>query len=203
MVCEMNDRVPHGLKEWERYVVDTYFPHEGKVLNVGCGCGREAIALAELGYDLYVVDVTEAQLQVATANARDAGVQIEFALSDGLAVPFKEQRFDAVVIWTQVLGNMEERSERRKLLESCRETMDTRGVISASFHDHAFCAKTWPQDVDGRWLYPWGKGHLRYRLFAADEVNELLTESGFAVTETAIRDSLQAVIFTVAFTEAD
>ena len=35
------------LKAWERSVTK-YFPTGAKILNIGCGLGREAFALAEL-----------------------------------------------------------------------------------------------------------------------------------------------------------
>jgi SAM-dependent methyltransferase len=55
----------------EATCVETLVPPPARVLDAGCGTGRVAIRLAERGYSVVGVDVDEAMLDVARADAPD------------------------------------------------------------------------------------------------------------------------------------
>lgn len=198
LLKEMGERGAEGLYEWESDVVEECFPRTGSVLNIGCGGGREAIALAKLGYEVFAVDVAAKQLAIAEENARREQVQVTFAQSDGVSIPFGDARFDVIVLWTQVLGNMPSRSEQLRLLQSCRDSLAPGGLVSASVHEREYCRQDAPKHTDENWLYPWGRGQLRYQLFTKDSLDELFEEAGFETIQTEVPDSLKAVIHTVA-----
>jgi SAM-dependent methyltransferase len=70
-------------------------PGDGTLVDVGCGTGAYAAALADLGWDVTGVDVSEDML----ARARARGVRVVRA--DALALPFADSFFDAAVsLWT-------------------------------------------------------------------------------------------------------
>lgn len=71
-------------------------PAGGRVLDVGCGAGRHAVAFAKAGVSVTGVDVSERLLQVAAEAARDAGVVASFFEVDARQMPFEDE-FDAVV----------------------------------------------------------------------------------------------------------
>lgn len=56
-----------------------------RVVDMGCGTGVHAIALAQLGADVTGVDVSEGMLAKARLRAADAAVQVEFLHGDFLA----------------------------------------------------------------------------------------------------------------------
>lgn len=67
----------------------------GTLLDVGCGTGARAAALAVRGWEVTGVDVSEDMLR----RARDRGVHVLRA--DAAALPFEDATFDAVVsMWT-------------------------------------------------------------------------------------------------------
>ena len=64
-------RVKEGLRKWGKAVLDQLFLTEGRVLVVGCGAGREAFALEELGFDVIGVDITPARTACKSSRTRN------------------------------------------------------------------------------------------------------------------------------------
>jgi SAM-dependent methyltransferase len=67
-----------------------------RVLDVGCGPGRHAVALARAGMAVTGVDVSGKFLQLAAEAARAAGVGASFFEMDARRMPFEDE-FDAVI----------------------------------------------------------------------------------------------------------
>jgi len=78
----------------ERYAQDLV---PGRALDLGCAKGDDAIWLAQQGWDVCGVDISEAALSIARRNAlrRDVADRIVFACHD-LTVSFPEGRFDLI-----------------------------------------------------------------------------------------------------------
>jgi SAM-dependent methyltransferase len=74
----------------------------GRVLDAGCGTGRVAARLADLGFDVTGVDVDEAMVDVA----REARPELCWVVSDLGALDLGE-RFDAVVLAGNVVPFIE------------------------------------------------------------------------------------------------
>ncbi len=56
-------------------------PGDGRILDAGCGSGRQALALAQRGYRIVGADINEGMLEVARRNAQTAGQRVDFVLS--------------------------------------------------------------------------------------------------------------------------
>src|SRR5262249_43209792 len=65
-----------------------------RVLEVGAGSGRDALALARDGAVMVVLDYAPASLALVRDQARRAGVAVGLVRSDALAMPFREGAFD-------------------------------------------------------------------------------------------------------------
>jgi ubiquinone/menaquinone biosynthesis C-methylase UbiE len=67
------------------------------VLEVAPGPGFFAIELAKLGdFKITGLDISKTFVEIATANARDAGVAIDFRLGNASAMPFADESFDFI-----------------------------------------------------------------------------------------------------------
>ncbi len=69
----------------------------GRVLDVGCGTGENAIFLAQAGFLVTGVDLVKDAIQSARAKAKARSVRVDFQEGNALALEFEEGEFDNVV----------------------------------------------------------------------------------------------------------
>src|SRR5215471_18951736 len=73
-------------------------PAGAAVLEVAPGPGYLAIELARLGdYRISGLDISRTFVQIASDNARQAGVSIDFRHGDAAHMPFQSESFDFIV----------------------------------------------------------------------------------------------------------
>jgi SAM-dependent methyltransferase len=71
-------------------------PDGARLLDVGCGPGRHAIALSKAGLAVTGVDVSRRLLEIAADHARTAGTGTAFFEVDARRMPFEDE-FEAVI----------------------------------------------------------------------------------------------------------
>lgn len=70
-------------------------PPQSRVLEVAPGPGYFAIELAKLGdFQITGLDISETFVEIAHANAANAGVQVDFRRGNASAMPFPDNTFD-------------------------------------------------------------------------------------------------------------
>jgi len=94
---------PAGKLEWERTLsyIASRLPEAATVLDVGGGPGRYAIALAEAGHHLSLIDPSGVQIEAARSRAAVAGVRAQIPLIATGDIRdlslFPAQKFDAAL----------------------------------------------------------------------------------------------------------
>lgn len=68
----------------------------GKVLELGCGPGRNAIYFAKQGYDVDAVDSSEEALQWGNERAKEQGVNIHFRLKNIFELDVRNPEYDVI-----------------------------------------------------------------------------------------------------------
>jgi SAM-dependent methyltransferase len=68
----------------------------GRVLDVGCGTGENAVFFSRLGHETWGVDSAPLALEKARQKAAKKGVRVRFELADALHLEDLAQRFDTI-----------------------------------------------------------------------------------------------------------
>lgn len=70
----------------------------GAALDVACGGGRNATFLAERGFDVTAIDVSDEALDHARRRADGAGVDVDFVRTDADSMELEREAYDAIVV---------------------------------------------------------------------------------------------------------
>lgn len=94
-------------------------PVTGQVLDLACGQGRHAVALAKQGYRVIGLDYQQNLLDEAARRAAEQHVEVEWVRGDMRHLPFEES-FDAVVNMFTAFGYFSDEENTRVLEEVAR-----------------------------------------------------------------------------------
>lgn len=83
----------HNLSEELLAEIENSLGPGAKILEVGCGGGHAAAAMAALGFNVTATDISPVAVEVAKQNYPD----IEFAAADALELDYPDSSFDAVI----------------------------------------------------------------------------------------------------------
>jgi ubiquinone/menaquinone biosynthesis C-methylase UbiE len=73
-----------------------------RCLDVGCGIGRHALALADLGFEAHAIDRSEAGLARVAAEAARRKVDVTTRMADMTSLPYPDGSFDFDVAWNVI-----------------------------------------------------------------------------------------------------
>ena len=93
-----NDIYDQGNPAWgkapanvlEKFI--NYFPSQARVLDIGCGEGRNSVPLSKKGFNVHGIDISQSAINVA--NSRESSCQ--FTCADIFHIEFKE-KFDVAI----------------------------------------------------------------------------------------------------------
>lgn len=151
-------------------------PSNPKILDVGCGAGRDTGLLTERGASAIGLDISKGLLK----EAKKRHPHIEFVEANFLAIPFKENTFDGV--WAHAaLVHLETIDEVRKSLNEFYRVLENKGII------HIYIKKKMGKEQTAI-VKDKLSGHERFfRYYTEEEIKEYLKERGFKIIDFEIR----------------
>lgn len=82
-----------------RYVDGLHLPRNARVLELGCGAGFMAVALAQRGFTVEAVDHAPAMIELTKQHARQTGTinRVHASIEDAHELRFMDESFDLIV----------------------------------------------------------------------------------------------------------
>lgn len=196
-----------GLWQSEELVLPRVFDRESTLLELGCGTGRIAIGLWELGYrGVLATDLSREMIAKARELARKLEYAIPMRVADARRLPMEDALFDGVIFGFNGLMQIPGRAGRCDALREMARVVKPGGRAVLTTHDRAVGAP------DGFWAEEaarWAKGEQDERLHELgdrivasdhgpifihiptfDDVREDLEASGWRVVESAMRSEI-------------
>jgi SAM-dependent methyltransferase len=103
----------------------------GRALEIGCGEGADAIWLAERGWAVTAIDVSEIAICRAREASRAAGASVEWICGDVLQTPFPAGSYDLLSMQYPAFPKAADAATARRLLD----TVGPDGLLLAVYHD--------------------------------------------------------------------
>jgi SAM-dependent methyltransferase len=175
-----------------------------ELLDLACGHGRIANALAERGARVTGLDATPLFLELARADAEARGVEVEYVEGDMRSIPWRD-RFDRVLCWFTSFGYFGDEDNRRVLAE-VHASLEAGGLFAVEMNNrdnllgryleevvsekgedrmidrHRFDLET-GRSHDERTIIRGGKERsfrFSVRMFSAAELRDWLLSAGFS-----------------------
>ncbi|WP_197260261.1 methyltransferase domain-containing protein [Paenibacillus dendritiformis] len=114
----------HGMMEWLR------LPASSSILDLCCGMGRHALALAEAGYRVTGVDLSEVLLEEAMAH--DTRGQVKFLRGDMRELPV-DGPYDAVVNLFTSFGYFADHADNARVFQEIYRVLEPQGRFIVDF----------------------------------------------------------------------
>jgi ubiquinone/menaquinone biosynthesis C-methylase UbiE len=168
------------LKKWEQTVAG-FFPEKAKILDIGCGMGREAFALSDMGFSVIGLDISEEVLKQVTQLSLQNCYHIPFSIYDGHTLPFDDDSFEVVIIWAQTFGIMYGDAYKSDFLNECKRVLKKDGLLSFSGHDYRYEMEHYRQYTNGRKFYPFANAEIYWETFLPEELSSYAEKAGFSV----------------------
>lgn len=119
-----------------------------RILDLACGFGRHSLMLAERGFEVIGVDITEDYVSYANAEAKKRGLNARFIHSDIREVDF-ENEFDIVLNMADgAVGYLENEEENLKIFSVISRALKSGGrhfmdIMNADYAETHFPCKLW------------------------------------------------------------
>jgi ubiquinone/menaquinone biosynthesis C-methylase UbiE len=110
---------------WKALLQEKIGSREKMVLDIGVGTGFLSIMLAEMGYNVVGIDLSEAMIKIARKKIDDRDLKIRLELVDAESLSFEDESFDAIVN-RNVLSQL---PDPRKALSEWKRVLKPNGTL--------------------------------------------------------------------------
>jgi ubiquinone/menaquinone biosynthesis C-methylase UbiE len=118
-----------GLLPSEEIIVDKFFRPGSTILDIGCGAGRTAIALANKGYEVTGIDFVPEMIEAAKYQAQCQNVPMNFMVMDVVDMRFPNESFQNALFSFNGFEQIPGKRNRKKVLKDMFQILKPGGCI--------------------------------------------------------------------------
>ena len=166
---EWSTIVDSGLTSYEESYIKKFIPRKDLLLDIGCGGGREGIALTKLGYQVVGFDFVYHMVMNAKKTAIKQQHNIKFLVMNALNLGFSDKTFKSALMTGQVLSFIPFRKNRIRALRETFRVLKPGGILILTTHSR--------------------RSHVKYKLYflVMDNLRKILRFFGFNTLEIGDR----------------
>ena len=216
-----------GLAPFEEALVLQAFIPGQRILDIGCGGGREATAMVQHGLRVVAMDLVLAMVQAARSYGRKKGLLGSYVVGNAVSPPFCDACFDGVAMLGAIIAHVPGRDGRVQAFRAAWRTLRPGGKLAMTTHNrrchwklrlYFACVNRFRRlgrrlglgtslgDND-RWSTRISEARSRrpvfFHMYDLDEALADLQEAGFEVVDARARAELEAGCVDLALRERD
>jgi tellurite methyltransferase len=149
-----------------------------RVLDLGCGVGRHALAFSRAGMDCYGFDRSDSAVASTRERAESEGLKIDLQVGDIKQLPYADGFFDYVLAWNVVFHGSEE--ETAIAIAEVRRVLRPGGVFQTTMLSKRNIEHGMGTEISPNcWVQPDGPKDRPYPHVFSDEHDVLRLHPGF------------------------
>lgn len=117
-----------GLDPIEREIVARHAKPGGRILDIGCGAGREALGFARMGFRVTAIDLAPRMIAAAQRHAEREGLEVAFTVQSATELDAPPGSFDGVY-WAGSYHHVPGRALRVQTLRRIARALGPDGVL--------------------------------------------------------------------------
>lgn len=115
----------------EERIFKARFGVPGRVLDIGCGCGRTSLFLKRIGHTVTGIDLVPEMIEEAHKLVEG----VDFGVMDACALEFKHETFDYVLFSFNGIDCIHPSAKRSLCLKEIRRVLKGSGILAFSTHN--------------------------------------------------------------------
>ena len=117
-----------GLHPLEREILERHLKPGGRLLDIGCGAGREALDLARAGFQVIGIDIASRMVEAARVNAQREGLRVTFRVQNATDLDEPPDSFDGAY-WAGSYHHIPGRALRIEALRRIMRVLTWEGAL--------------------------------------------------------------------------
>jgi SAM-dependent methyltransferase len=135
--------VMRGLFSWEEALYQRHLAGRKSIGLIGCGAGRDLIALARRGHAVVGVDLSSEMIQKARSYLEAAGIDAPLYAADVHGFNFPDRRYDAFVFSNFTYVLIPGSTHRIEMLQSLRRQLSPDGCVAVTYFGNQADREGW------------------------------------------------------------
>jgi ubiquinone/menaquinone biosynthesis C-methylase UbiE len=198
-----------GLWKSEEIIINKYFKHKDKILDIGCGAGRTTLELHRLGYkNIEGLDLSEKMILKCNELRDSMNYEIKFHVGDATKLQFENRSFDGALFSFNGIMQIPQQENRIQALKEIRRVLKSNGYFIFTTHDRYDKEGTfrslwkeeeekWSENKQDNRLYEFGDMIITIgdkesfiHFPTRDEVLDTIEKSGLILVEDMLRSEI-------------